>query len=176
MSKTAIFPGTFDPFTLGHLAVVNKVVKIFDHLTIGISKNSGSKHPWFSLEERRDIILEDLHNYLKPDDAAKVEVDFFEGLLVDYMRSQHIRFIVRGIRNGVDFEYESNMFAINKMLDLDDIEAIFILSPTSMSNISSSMVKEIASLSTNSQQLEKFVSPETSAKLLAHIQQSHQQA
>lgn len=174
MAKTAIFPGTFDPVTLGHLSVVKKVIKIFDRVLIGISKNSGSKQPWFSMEERKTLIQQDLASALTPAEQAKVEVVFFEGLLVDYMRVHQIRFIVRGIRNGVDFEYESNMFAINKMLDLDDIEAIFILSPTSMSNISSSMVKEIAVLSNDIQQLTKFVSLATAQQLLAKVaQRSH---
>lgn len=171
MTKTAIFPGTFDPVTLGHISVIKKVVKIFDRLLIGISKNSGSKQPWFSMEERKALLQQDLATLLTPAEQAKVEVVFFEGLLVDYMRLHNIQFIVRGIRNGVDFEYESNMFAINKMLDLDDIEAVFILSPTSMSNISSSMVKEIARLSNNIQQLTKFVSLNTAQQLLVKISQ-----
>lgn len=163
--RRVIFPGSFDPFTLGHLDLVRKASRIFDEVIIAISRNTGAKQTLFSLEERFRIVQRDIVEAFGAKNQ-QVSVQLFEGLLVEYMRQQHINFIMRGIRNSLDFEYETNMFEINRMLDLDDIEAVFFLPSPGKRHISSSAVRELACLGYTAKGLEDFVTPETATELL----------
>lgn len=139
----AVFPGTFDPITFGHLDVISRSVKIFDKLIIGIAENS-KKKPLFSLEERLSMIEEQIQimfdRYL-----CKIEVRIINGLLVDFMQREKVFINVRGLRMSSDFLYEFQMSCINKKLN-PQIETIFLPSLEEKQFISSSLVKEVALL------------------------------
>lgn len=134
--KLFIYPGSFDPFTNGHLDIVDRAVKLCDHLVVAIAVNS-SKRSLFTLEERKELILSSLGN--RPD----VEVTFFDGLLVEYARSRNAAAIVRGIRAVTDFDYEYAMYQLNHDLE-NEIETVFLLASKEYSFLSSTMIKEVA--------------------------------
>ena len=136
MSKTALFPGSFDPFTLGHEAVVERSLGIFDRVIIGIGENS-SKNYLFSIDQRMDIIKQAVARW-----DSRVEVLSYKGLTTDFCRQQSVKFIVRGIRNARDFEYEKEIEGMNKMLDAK-IETIMIMSAPEHVVINSTIVREI---------------------------------
>ena len=136
MSKTALFPGSFDPFTLGHEAVVERSLRIFDRVIIGIGENS-SKNYLFSIDQRMDIIKQAVARW-----DSRVEVLSYKGLTTDFCRQQSVKFIVRGIRNARDFEYEKEIEGMNKMLDAN-IETIMIMSAPEHVVINSTIVREI---------------------------------
>lgn len=134
--KTAVYPGSFDPFTNGHLDIVERALRIVDSLTIAVLKNT-TKKGLFSPEERVDIIREVLHNY------PQVKVETFEGLLVDFCRVHNTRIVIRGLRAVSDFDYEHAIFLMNRKL-LPDLETMFLMSGSENSFISSTIVKEVA--------------------------------
>ena len=136
--KTAVFPGSFDPVTLGHYDIVERATKLFDKIIIG---HNVQKKYMFSLEQRKEF----LRNTFK--DFPNVEIDSFEGLTVDYCRKRNVNFIIRGLRNPADFEFEKAIVHINRTLTLENkIETIFLLTSSAKSFISSSSVREIISL------------------------------
>ena len=138
--KTAVFPGSFDPVTLGHYDIVERATKLFDKIIIAIGHNVQKKY-MFSLEHRKEF----LRNTFK--DFPNVEIDSFEGLTVDYCRKRNVNFIIRGLRNPADFEFEKAIVHINRTLTLENkIETIFLLTSSAKSFISSSSVREIISL------------------------------
>ena len=138
--KTAVFPGSFDPVTLGHYDIVERATKLFDKIIIAIGPNVQKKY-MFSLEQRKEF----LRNTFK--DFPNVEIDSFEGLTVDYCRKRNVNFIIRGLRNPADFEFEKAIVHINRTLTLENkIETIFLLTSSAKSFISSSSVREIISL------------------------------
>ena len=138
--KTAVFPGSFDPVTLGHYDIVERATKLFDKIIIAIWHNVQKKY-MFSLEQRKEF----LRNTFK--DFPNVEIDSFEGLTVDYCRKRNVNFIIRGLRNPADFEFEKAIVHINRTLTLENkIETIFLLTSSAKSFISSSSVREIISL------------------------------
>ncbi|NMC73378.1 MAG: pantetheine-phosphate adenylyltransferase [Geobacteraceae bacterium] len=136
--KIAVYPGSFDPITFGHLDIINRALKIFDEVVIAVARNE-RKSPLFTVEERVDLI----RAVLKQNERAKV--DTFEGLLVDYARSQKAQAIIRGLRAISDFEYELQMAQINRGIS-KDVETVFLMTSVFYSFLSSSMVKEVHSL------------------------------
>ena len=135
MKKTAIFPGSFDPFTLGHKTVVEEGLKIFDRIVVGVGVNPAK--PGLLGIENRIRLVRDVFG----DDPA-VSVEPYCGLTVDFARSVGAGYILRGMRNGVDFEFERNMMQINRSLSRD-IVTVLLFTPPEYVAISSSAVREI---------------------------------
>ncbi len=136
--KIAVYPGSFDPITFGHLDIINRALKIFDEVIIAVARNE-RKSPMFTIEERVNLI----QSVLK--DNERVKVDTFDGLLVDYVRSRKAQAIVRGLRAISDFEYELQMAQINRGISRD-VETVFLMTSVFYSFLSSSIVKEVHSL------------------------------
>ena len=136
--RSAVYPGTFDPITNGHLSIVNRALKIFDKLVIAILINP-FKAPLFSLEERIDMIQKALK------DKSNVEVDYFDGLLVDYVVKKKSNVILRGLRALSDFEYEFQMALMNRKLNRE-VQSIFLMTDYKWFYTSSTIIKEAASL------------------------------
>jgi pantetheine-phosphate adenylyltransferase len=138
MKKIAVYPGSFDPITFGHLDIINRALKIFDEVIIAVAHNE-QKKPLFSVEERVDMIK----SVMK--DNSRATVDTFDGLLVDYARSCKAQAIVRGLRAISDFEYELQMAQINRGISRE-VETVFLMTSVFYSFLSSSIVKEVYSL------------------------------
>ena len=134
MKNTAIFPGTFDPFTKGHEAIVKKALSVFDNIVIGIGENT-SKQTLFSIEKRMAHILSLYEN------NEAVSVKKYTGLTVNFCHESNIKHIIRGLRNTRDFEYESSIAHMNH--ELKQIETVFFLTDLPLSAINSSIVREI---------------------------------
>ncbi|MCL7754689.1 pantetheine-phosphate adenylyltransferase [Polaribacter sp. Z022] len=132
--KRAIFPGSFDPFTLGHHDIISRGVTLFDELIIAIGVNSSKKY-MFTLEERKRFIEESFA------DNPKIKVVTYEGLTVDFCRENEVDFILRGLRNPADFEFEKAIAHTNR--ELSTIETVFLLTAASTSFISSSIVRDV---------------------------------
>jgi pantetheine-phosphate adenylyltransferase len=136
--KIAVYPGSFDPITFGHLDIINRALKIFDEIIIAVARND-RKSPLFTVEERVELIK----SVIK--DSERARVDTFEGLLVDYARSCKAQAIVRGLRAISDFEYELQMAQINRGISRE-VETVFLMTSVFYSFLSSSIVKEVHSL------------------------------
>lgn len=136
--KIAVYPGSFDPITNGHLDIIKRASKVFDKVIVSILVNS-SKTPCFEMEERRALIERVMG------DLPNVEVDCFEGLLVNYVRKKDAHVIIKGLRAISDFEYEFQMALANTKI-APDIETLFMMTNQEYSYLSSSIVKELASL------------------------------
>lgn len=132
----AVCPGSFDPVTKGHLDIIQRGAKIFDKVIVAVLVNR-SKDPLFSLEERVKLLREVTKH------IPNIEVDFFEGLLIDYMKSKKANVIIKGLRAVSDFEYEMQMASINRLIE-DKIETFFMMTNNQYSFLSSSIVKEVA--------------------------------
>ncbi|CAI8251033.1 MAG: Phosphopantetheine adenylyltransferase [Formosa sp. Hel1_33_131] len=132
--KKAIFPGSFDPITLGHVDIINRGVTLFDEVIIAIGENS-SKNYMFTIEERKQFI----ENTFK--DNPKVTVMTYSGLTIDFCKEIGVEFILRGLRNPADFEFEKAIAQTNRYLST--LETVFLLTSTQTSFISSSIVREI---------------------------------
>ena len=132
--KKAIFPGSFDPITLGHVDIINRGVTLFDEVIIAIGENS-SKNYMFTIEERKQFI----ENTFK--DNPKVTVMTYSGLTIDFCKEIGVEFILRGLRNPADFEFEKAIAQTNRYLST--LETVFLLTSTRTSFISSSIVREI---------------------------------
>ncbi|GMA13964.1 pantetheine-phosphate adenylyltransferase [Deinococcus metallilatus] len=138
----AVFPGSFDPVTSGHMDVLTRASRIFDHVTVTVMHNARKQgHHLFSLEERLEILREATGH------LPSVSVDSFSGLLVDYMRQQQKGIIIRGLRAVSDYEYELQIAHLNRQIG--EVETVFIMAATRWSFVSSTMVKEIASYGGN---------------------------
>ena len=135
-NRIAVYPGSFDPVTLGHLDIIQRAAKQYDTLIVAVLNNT-SKNPMFTIEERKELLEEVTR------DIPNVKIDSFRDLLVRFMKSRHAGTIVRGIRSVSDFEYELQMASTNHLLD-DEIETIFMMTNPKYSYLSSSIVKEIA--------------------------------
>ncbi len=156
MSTNAIYPGTFDPITLGHMDLIVRAAKIFDKLILAVSKST-KKNPLFSLDERVDMAKELCK------DISNVEVKHFDGMLVDFVRQSNVKVIVRGLRAFSDFEYEFQMALTNRQLT-SEVETLFLMPTEDYSYITSSMIREIASFGGDTS---KFVPPLVQKALLA---------
>jgi len=138
MKKIAIYPGTFDPFTYGHLDLVRRSLRTFDEVIIAVAP-SLKKEPLFTIEERFAMIENSLRGY------KRVRIEAFEGLLVDYVRKKKGIAIIRGLRAVSDFEYELQMALMNRRLN-QQIETVFLMPSEEYSFLTATIVKEIASL------------------------------
>ena len=143
--RIAVYPGSFDPITHGHLDVIERSSRVFDKLIVAVVKNR-SKAPLFSVEERMDQINRSVKG------LTNIEVDHFDGLLVDFVTAKGAQVIVKGLRAISDFEYEFQMALLNRKLQ-PQIETMFLMTNHKYSYLSSSMVKEIAGLGGNIQDL-----------------------
>lgn len=132
--KRAIFPGSFDPLTLGHCDIIKRSVKLFDEVIVAIGINADKKY-MFSLEERQKFIEDSFK------DEPKVSVVTYKGLTVDFCQKNNVEFILRGLRNPADFEFEKAIAHTNR--DLAPIETVFLLTAASTSYISSSIVRDV---------------------------------
>ena len=157
--KTAIYPGTFDPITFGHIDVIKKSLNIFDRLIIATTDNI-NKNYHFSIEERLDIINNSLFKDLKLN-KKKLKIISFDNLTIDLCKKYSANTIIRGLRAVSDFEYEFQLAGMNKKLN-SKIETMFLMSDIENQIISSKFVKEIASLGGN---IDRFVTKST-AKML----------
>ncbi len=155
--STAIYPGSFDPVTLGHLDIIERASSLFDRLIVSVSRNP-AKNPLFSVEERVSLLRRVLVPY------PNVEVDSFTGLTVDYALHRNARYIVRGLRVISDFENEFCMALTNKKLSCQ-VETIFLMTKAEYSFISSSAVKEVAFFGSPPSALSDFVPPPVEEKL-----------
>jgi pantetheine-phosphate adenylyltransferase len=157
-SVTAIYPGSFDPITSGHLDVIERGARIFGRLIVAILQNE-SKSPLFSVEERVEMLREVVTPF------PNVEVDCFEGLLADYARSQNAGVVLRGIRFISDYEYELQMALMNRRLH-PKLETVFLLAGEQFSFLSSRLVKEVIGLGGN---ISGLVPPSVEARLRKRI-------
>jgi len=148
MQVKAIYPGTFDPITVGHIDIIKRAAQIFDDLTIGIAANP-SKNPLFSIEERKNFVEKALEN---EKNLKKLNIVGFSGLLVDYAQENGITVLIRGLRAISDFEYEFQMSCMNTKLN-SNIQTIFLPASDNVQFISSRFVKQIASLNGDISQL-----------------------
>ena len=160
MSVSSMYPGTFDPITLGHEDLVRRACRLFDKVVVAVAANP-SKKPMFSLEERVElarVVLRDCEN---------VEVSGYEGLTVDFARANNLQVIVRGLRAISDFEYEFQLANMNRHLT-DEVETAFLTPTETYTYISSSLVREIASMGGD---ISEFVSNEVRHSLLEKLKE-----
>ncbi len=132
--KRAVFPGSFDPLTLGHTDIIDRALPLFDEIIIAIGTNSTKKY-MFSLEQRKEFINKTYS------DISKIKIDTYEGLTIDYCKKNDIDFILRGLRNPADFEFEKAIAQTNRKMS--KIETVFLLTSADTSYISSSIVRDI---------------------------------
>ena len=136
--KIAVYPGSFDPVTYGHLDIIDRALKIFDGVIVAVARNS-EKNALFSVAERVDLLTEILK------DRPQAKVDTFEGLLVDYVRRCEATVIIRGLRAVSDFEFEFQLAQMNRSITRD-VETLFMMTSVPYSYLSSSIVKEVSHL------------------------------
>ena len=159
--KTVVYPGSFDPPTNGHLDVIQRASKLFDRVVVAVAQNN-NKSPLFSPIERKELIEEAVS------ELNNVDVDVFEGLLIDYVKKQNCNIVIRGIRAVSDFEFEFQMALMNRKLN-EKIETLFMMPRASYSFLSSHLVKEIAGLGGD---VSTFVSQTTSKALVKKLGES----
>ena len=161
MGVKAMYPGTFDPITLGHEDLVRRGLAIFDRVVVAVAGDSGGKAPMFSQDERVEMAEIALKDY------DRVDVVAYKGLTIEYAQKNGLKAIVRGLRAVSDFEYEFQLANMNRHLD-ENVETAF-LTPTETYNfISSSLVREVASLGGD---ISEFLSPEVHDKLIERLKQ-----
>jgi pantetheine-phosphate adenylyltransferase len=158
-TRIGLYPGTFDPVTLGHLDIIKRAVKLVDHLVIGVATNP-SKEPLFTLEERKEMLEREAQPLAK--DRATIEVRAFDMLLVKFAESVGAAMIIRGLRAVSDFEYEFQMVAMNQRLNTE-IETVFLMADPRHQAIASRLVKEIALLDGD---VSAFTTPAIAAALV----------
>jgi pantetheine-phosphate adenylyltransferase len=152
--KIGVYPGTFDPITNGHTDLITRSLQVFDKVIVAIALNP-SKHPLFDLTERVEMVK------LATKNVSHVDVEPFSGLLVEYVKQRGARAVIRGLRAISDFEYELQMALINRKLD-QGFETVFFMPSEEYSYLTSSIVKEVASLGGA---LDDFVHPEVAMRL-----------
>ena len=154
MTRTAIYPGTFDPVTRGHIDICKRGLKMFDHIVIGVA-DSLAKQPFFDIDERRDM-LETVFA-----DNDRISIRPFSGLLIDFARECNAEVIIRGLRAISDFEYEVQLAGMNRSL-AREIETVFLTAGQRFAFVSSSLVREIARLDGD---VSEFLHPEVLKRL-----------
>ena len=132
--KKAVFPGSFDPLTLGHTDIIDRALPLFDEIILAIGTNSSKKY-MFSLEERLHFLKETYKN------ESKIKVDTYSGLTIDYCKSQDAAFILRGLRNAQDLEFEKSIGQTN--YKMSGIDSVFLLSSSGKAHISSTVVRDV---------------------------------
>ncbi|MEO0461712.1 MAG: pantetheine-phosphate adenylyltransferase [Pseudomonadota bacterium] len=159
--RVGIYPGTFDPITLGHADIIRRGSKLVDWLIIGVTTNP-SKNPMFSTEERFAMVEREVKNL----GLGNVEVVGFNSLLVKFAQQQGASVIIRGLRAVADFEYEYQMAGMNQQLD-EEVETVFLMADVCLQPIASKLVKEIAMYGG---EISKFVSPPVETDVLARVE------
>ena len=136
MERIAVFPGSFDPITLGHYDIIERAIPLFDKIIVAIGHNA-QKNYMFPLEQRKKWLVESLKHF------PNVGVDMYEGLTVEYCREKNAQFILRGLRNPADFEFEKAIAHTNRAITNRGIETVFLLTSSGKSYISSSIVRDV---------------------------------
>jgi pantetheine-phosphate adenylyltransferase len=158
--RIGVYPGTFDPITLGHLDIIRRATHLVDRLVIGVTTNP-SKQPLFSVAERLDMVCRETAGIAN----GKIEVVEFDSLLMDFAQAQNASMIVRGLRAVGDFEYEFQMAGMNQQLN-NRIETVFLMADVSLQPIASRLVKEIARYGGS---IDKFVTPAVAADVARQL-------
>ena len=136
--KTAIFPGSFDPFTIGHESVITRAMPLFDEIIVAIGTNT-TKNAYFSIEQRMKMIRDVFS------DTNKIKIESYQGLTVEYCRKKRARYLLRGLRTSSDFEYERAIAQTNKAM-YPELESVFLLTLPEHTHINSAIVREIIRL------------------------------
>ena len=157
--KIALYPGTFDPITNGHMDIIKRAARMFDRLIIAVAENE-DKAPLFSVEERKGLVSQDLGNLSLPN--TRIEVVSFNKLLVDFAKDMEASIVVRGLRAVSDFEFEFQMTGMNARL-CPEIETVFLMASDKHQFISSRFVKEVGRLNGD---ISDFVSPDVKSTLM----------
>ena len=157
--RIGVYPGTFDPVTLGHLDIIRRGAHLVDRLVIGVTTNP-AKEPMFTLAERLDMVRREVDGV-----AGDITVVEFDSLLMDFAEAQGAALILRGLRAVADFEYEYQMAGMNQQLN-DRIETVFLMADVSLQPIASRLVKEIARYGGA---IDKFVTPAVAADVASHL-------
>ena len=160
MTRTGVYPGTFDPITLGHMDIIRRGAHLVDRLVIGVTTNP-SKSPMFSLEERMEMVRREVEQL-----GRNINVVAFDSLLMDFAEREGASMIIRGLRAVADFEYEYQMAGMNQQLN-DRIETVFLMADVSLQPIASRLVKEIALYGG---EIRKFVSPAVAEEVRARVE------
>ena len=160
--KTGLYPGTFDPLTLGHLDIIRRASYLVDKLVIGVAVNN-SKSPMFSLNERVEMINEEI-SIIESELGINIVTHPFDNLLIECAKDVNANIIIRGLRAVSDFEYEFQMVGMNRVLS-NDIETVFLMADNSYQSIASKLVKEIARLGGDTQ---KFVPKSVHKRLIKY--------
>ena len=160
--RTAVYSGTFDPPTLGHLDIIARAGRLFDRVIVGIFGNS-AKQPLFTREERQAMLAREVAGF-----EGSIEVRACDGLIVDFCKQTNARIIVRGLRNATDLDYEGQMAGMNHMLDAQ-IETVFLLADPALQPIASSLVKDVAR---SGGSIARFVSVGVAADIAAKLGQA----
>lgn len=162
--RTSVYPGTFDPITLGHMDIIRRATHLVDRLVIGVTTNP-SKSPMFTVEERLAMVGREMAA-ITDCGGAEIRVVAFDSLLMDFAEREGASMIVRGLRAVADFEYEFQMAGMNQQLN-DDIETVFLMAGVSLQPIASKLVKEIALYGGD---IGKFVTPAVAADVRARVE------
>ena len=159
--RTGVYPGTFDPVTLGHMDIIRRGAKLVDRLVIGVTTNP-SKSPMFNLEERMAMVQREVSAV-----GGEIHVVSFDSLLMDFAEREGARVIIRGLRAVADFEYEYQMAGMNQQIN-PRVETVFLMADVSLQPIASRLVKEIALYGGP---IERFVTPAVAADVAARVEQ-----
>ena len=162
MKKVALYPGSFDPITKGHIDIIKRSSHLFDKLIIGIFKNSTKSKAWFSDEEKVEMIEEILTK-----ENINAEIKIFNGLLVDFMCKEKVNILVRGLRALSDYEYELQFTLTNKTLAKSEFETVFLTASREYLYLSSSLVKEVAQ---NKGNLSFFVTENVEKRMIERVE------
>lgn len=148
MPKVAVFPGSFDPITIGHYAIIKKAIPLFDKIIVAVGTNTSKKY-LFDAQKRLEMVTQSFSN------SPSIEVKAFEGLTVDFCKQENAQFLLRGLRNNIDFEYEKPIAEMNKKLE-SNLETVFMITDSELSCVSSSIVRELIK---NNASVEQFLPP-----------------
>jgi len=160
--RIGVYPGTFDPITLGHLDIIRRATHLVDRLVIGVTTNP-SKQPMFTIEQRLEMVRRETVGI-----EGKIEVVDFDSLLMDFAERENASIIIRGLRAAGDFEYEFQMAGMNQQLN-SNIETVFLMAAVSLQPIASRLVKEIAVYGGS---IDKFVTPAVAADVARQLARS----
>ena len=167
MERVAIYPGSFDPVTNGHLDIIQRGATLVDRLVVSVATNAG-KEPMFSIDERLDLLRKQVSALQKKGDLdGNIEMVAFDGLLINYAKSTGAKMILRGLRAMTDFDYEFQMTGMNRRME-PGIETVFLMASEHNQFISSRMVKEIAMLDGD---ISGFVTPEVAKALVTRCRE-----
>ena len=166
MIRTGVYPGSFDPITLGHMDIIRRATRLVDRLVIGVTTNA-SKSPMFTLPERLEMVRREIEGM-----PGEIHVVSFDSLLMHFAEREGASVIIRGLRAVADFEYEYQMAGMNQQHN-DRIETVFLMADVSLQPIASRLVKEIA---VYGGEISRFVTPAVAAQVRARIEQNRQEA